>query len=148
VHADVLSEIDVRDGGRRDGTRRVLPDQRQHRSVVVLVSVDIEQVTAGSSGRDDRIERRAGDTGADVDHALEHRGQRSTAGRQYAANVNLGAPELLIILVVILLIFGSTKLPKLARSLGQAQNEFKKGIAEGGTVTEHDEDGKDTTATT
>lgn len=62
--------------------------------------------------------------------------------------MNLGAPELLIILVVILLIFGSTKLPKLARSLGQAQNEFKKGIAEGSTVTEHDEDGKDTTATT
>ena len=39
----------------------------------------------------------------------------------------LGAPELLIILLVILLLFGGAKLPKLARSIGQAQREFKKG---------------------
>jgi sec-independent protein translocase protein TatA len=44
--------------------------------------------------------------------------------------VNLGAPELLIVLVVILVLFGGSKLPKLARSLGQAQNEFKKGITD------------------
>jgi sec-independent protein translocase protein TatA len=43
-------------------------------------------------------------------------------------DVNLGAPELLIVLVVILVLFGGSKLPKLARSLGQAQNEFKKGV--------------------
>jgi len=42
--------------------------------------------------------------------------------------VNLGAPELLIILLIILLVFGGTKLPKLARSLGQAQREFKAGV--------------------
>ena len=42
----------------------------------------------------------------------------------------LGAPELLIILVVILVLFGGAKLPKLARSLGQAQQEFRKGTAE------------------
>ena len=42
--------------------------------------------------------------------------------------MNLGAPELLIMLVVILVLFGSAKLPKLARSLGQAQNEFKTGL--------------------
>lgn len=42
----------------------------------------------------------------------------------------LGAPELLIILVIILLIFGGAKLPKLARSLGQAQKEFKHGTTE------------------
>lgn len=42
----------------------------------------------------------------------------------------LGAPELLIILVVVLVLFGGAKLPKLARSLGQAQNEFKKGTSE------------------
>ena len=45
--------------------------------------------------------------------------------------MNLGTPELLIILVIVLLVFGGAKLPKLARSLGQAQNEFKKGIDEG-----------------
>ena len=43
----------------------------------------------------------------------------------------LGAPELLIILAVVLLVFGSTKIPKLARSLGQAQKEFKAGVEEG-----------------
>ena len=42
----------------------------------------------------------------------------------------LGAPELIIILVVVLLLFGSTKLPKLAKSLGEAQKEFKKGVAD------------------
>ena len=45
--------------------------------------------------------------------------------------VNLGAPELLIVLIVILVLFGGSKLPKRARSLGQAQNEFKQGIKEG-----------------
>ncbi len=42
----------------------------------------------------------------------------------------LGAPELLIILLVVLVLFGGAKLPKLARSLGQAQKEFKEGQAE------------------
>jgi sec-independent protein translocase protein TatA len=42
--------------------------------------------------------------------------------------IALGGPELLIILVIALLLFGGTQLPKLARSLGQAQKEFKKGI--------------------
>lgn len=50
-------------------------------------------------------------------------------------SVNLGAPELLIILVIILLIFGGAKLPKLARSLGQAQKEFKDGVSESGEGT-------------
>jgi len=42
---------------------------------------------------------------------------------------NLGAPELIIILVIVLLIFGGSKLPKLARSLGEAKNEFEKSSA-------------------
>ena len=42
--------------------------------------------------------------------------------------MNLGAPELLIILLVVLVLFGGAKLPKLARSLGQAQKEFKQGM--------------------
>jgi sec-independent protein translocase protein TatA len=37
-----------------------------------------------------------------------------------------GPPELLILLVVILVLFGGAKLPKLAKSLGEAQHEFKK----------------------
>ncbi|MEJ7583772.1 MAG: twin-arginine translocase TatA/TatE family subunit [Acidimicrobiales bacterium] len=39
----------------------------------------------------------------------------------------IGAPELLVVLAIVLVLFGSTKLPKLARSLGQAQREFKRG---------------------
>lgn len=45
-------------------------------------------------------------------------------------------PELIIILVVILLLFGGAKLPQLARSLGQAQNEFKKGLKDGAAKDE------------
>ena len=43
---------------------------------------------------------------------------------------NIGAFELIVFLAVVLLLFGSTKLPKLARSIGEAQKEFKKGVAE------------------
>jgi sec-independent protein translocase protein TatA len=51
----------------------------------------------------------------------------------------LGAPELLIILLIIMLIFGGAKLPKLARSLGESSKEFKKGLSEGaGPATEEE----------
>ena len=39
----------------------------------------------------------------------------------------LGIGELLIILAILLLLFGSTKLPKLAKSLGQSAGELQKG---------------------
>jgi sec-independent protein translocase protein TatA len=39
-------------------------------------------------------------------------------------------PELLIILLVVLLLFGGSKIPQLARSLGQAQREFRRGSDE------------------
>ena len=42
--------------------------------------------------------------------------------------VNLGGSELIIILIIVLVLFGGAKLPKLARSLGQAQKEFKEGV--------------------
>lgn len=38
----------------------------------------------------------------------------------------IGGPELLIILVIILLLFGAKKLPELARGLGSSMKEFKK----------------------
>ena len=53
--------------------------------------------------------------------------------------MDLGAPELLIILVIALLIFGANKLPKLARSLGQASREFKSATS-GEWVEEHTAD--------
>ena len=40
-------------------------------------------------------------------------------------------PELIIVLLVVLLLFGGAKIPQLARSLGQAQREFRKGSVEG-----------------
>ncbi len=43
--------------------------------------------------------------------------------------MNLGPTELLIVLVIILVLFGGAKLPKLARSLGEAKKEFEKGGA-------------------
>jgi sec-independent protein translocase protein TatA len=43
---------------------------------------------------------------------------------------SVGPFELIVFLLVIVLLFGSTKLPKLAKSLGEAQKEFKKGVAE------------------
>ncbi len=40
-------------------------------------------------------------------------------------------PELIVVLVVVLVLFGGSQIPKLARNLGQAQKEFKKGLDEG-----------------
>ena len=42
-------------------------------------------------------------------------------------------PDLIVVIVVaaIVLLFGGSKLPKLARGLGSASHEFKKGLAEG-----------------
>jgi sec-independent protein translocase protein TatA len=39
---------------------------------------------------------------------------------------NLGSPDLFIILLIVLVLFGAKKLPDLARSLGQSMNEFRK----------------------
>ena len=43
----------------------------------------------------------------------------------------LGAPELIIILVVVIVLFGAKKLPDLARSIGSSAKEFRKGLEEG-----------------
>ena len=44
---------------------------------------------------------------------------------------DLGAPELIILIVLVLLLFGGSQLPKLAKNLGKAQKEFRDGITEG-----------------
>jgi sec-independent protein translocase protein TatA len=41
---------------------------------------------------------------------------------------NIIGPELLIVLAVVALLFGSTRLPQLARSLGSAKGEFERGL--------------------
>ena len=40
----------------------------------------------------------------------------------------LEGPELIIVLVVVLVLFGGAQLPKLAKNLGSAQKEFKKAM--------------------
>lgn len=52
----------------------------------------------------------------------------------------IGAPELIIILVIVLLLFGAKKLPEMARSMGKASKEFKQGLKDG--ATEEDEAAK------
>jgi sec-independent protein translocase protein TatA len=42
--------------------------------------------------------------------------------------MNFGPTEMIILLVIVLLLFGAAKLPKLARSMGEAQREFRKGL--------------------
>lgn len=45
--------------------------------------------------------------------------------------VDIGPPELIIVLVLILVLFGGSQLPKLAKNLGKAQSEFKSALEDG-----------------
>jgi sec-independent protein translocase protein TatA len=49
----------------------------------------------------------------------------------------IGLPELLILLVIVLLIFGPKKLPEMGRSLGRGMREFKDSV-----TGKHDDDDK------
>ena len=53
---------------------------------------------------------------------------------------NIGLPEILIVLVIVLVIFGPKKLPGLGRSLGTSMREFKDSI----TGSSKDDDDDDT----
>jgi sec-independent protein translocase protein TatA len=53
----------------------------------------------------------------------------------------MGTPELIIVAVVLLVLFGGSQLPKLARSIGEAQKEFKQGLKDG--AAEDDEAAQD-----
>jgi len=55
----------------------------------------------------------------------------------------IGLPELVVILVVVMLIFGAKKIPEIARSLGSAVNEFKKGISSSGRTADAESGRKD-----
>jgi len=43
---------------------------------------------------------------------------------------NIGLPELLVVLVIVLLLFGAKRLPEIARGLGKSIQEFRKGVKE------------------
>ena len=44
---------------------------------------------------------------------------------------SIGGPELLLVVLVIFLLFGATRLPQLAKALGQSKKAFREGIEEG-----------------
>ena len=138
-------ELGHRDRGHPPGCGG--PDQREHRAVVVAVAVDVEELGA-RSGRDHAEPVLAAPL-AHVHDALEHRGilphrpaLPAPGGRWYGRP--MGAQEWLIIAVVVLVLFGGSQLPKLARSLGEAQKEFKKGV-DGSTKDESSTKSESTT---
>lgn len=47
------------------------------------------------------------------------------------AFLDLGTPELILILLIVLLLFGGKKLPELSRSLGSSMKELRNGLNEG-----------------
>ena len=51
-----------------------------------------------------------------------------------------GPWQIALLVLVIVLIFGSKKLPELARALGKAKGEFKKGTAEGEALLKEEEE--------
>lgn len=58
---------------------------------------------------------------------------------------SVGWPELVIVLVVVLLLFGAKRLPEIARSVGKSTKEFKKGMRD--TAVEEDEADEEKTST-
>ena len=59
----------------------------------------------------------------------------------------LGTPELLIILFLFFMLFGIERLPKMARSMGQARGEFSKGLKDVTDPPELREDATDSAST-
>jgi sec-independent protein translocase protein TatA len=55
----------------------------------------------------------------------------------------LGVPELMVILVIALVIFGPSKLPQFGSGLGKAIRDFKKGVTEGNDDEANKEPKKD-----
>ena len=149
VHAVVAREVEA--GDRRPRPRPGAPPRRRRVSTLRWWSGSVWT----SSRAAPAAPAIASITGAvaalaDVDHALEHGTSISDAAgpeefgppdvvarrrRGYGELMNLGPPELIIVLVIVLVLFGGAKLPKLAKSLGEAQREFKKGTGRGRGAT-------------
>ncbi|MHB8661262.1 MAG: twin-arginine translocase TatA/TatE family subunit [Acidimicrobiales bacterium] len=55
-----------------------------------------------------------------------------------------GVDGVIVLIIVVAVLFGSSQIPKIARSIGSAQNEFKKGLEEGKTEGQSEKDPKNT----
>jgi sec-independent protein translocase protein TatA len=53
-----------------------------------------------------------------------------------------GLDGMIVLIVVLVVLFGGSQIPKLARSLGSAQTEFKKGLDEGRAAGEKSDEPK------
>lgn len=51
----------------------------------------------------------------------------------------LGWPELVVILVVVFVLFGATRLPMIARSIGTSAREFRRGMSDGQEEGQNDD---------
>ena len=49
---------------------------------------------------------------------------------QHTIKMKIGTTELLVILVIVMLLFGPTQLPKLTRMFGKSVKSFRKGMSE------------------
>jgi sec-independent protein translocase protein TatA len=58
------------------------------------------------------------------------------------ALLDFGAPELLIILAIVLLLFGGKKLPQLSKSVGESMRELRKGLSSGDDKKQQTEDNR------
>jgi len=54
---------------------------------------------------------------------------------------NIGFPELIVILLILVLVFGASRLPALGEGMGKAINSFKRGIAHDENIEVSEVDG-------
>jgi sec-independent protein translocase protein TatA len=55
---------------------------------------------------------------------------------------SVGLPELILILLIVLLVFGAKRLPEIARSVGKSSKAFKEGMRDGASDSDEAEDSK------